>query len=197
MTMARLRLSKLRSQRGVSIVEILLAAFLTGLIVAAGMEFYSEMSGQSTVQVDLSNAQLICRNSLQDIKKSLRMAGYKVGSHAPYEINGDTLSVYVSQTQPVDTITYYLLEFTDAQYSVCPNLPAGRRLWKLMRSFNSNSAEILSDYVTGIEYTVLDSANVIVQIGSQTEHSDESLEAGNGYRTYSLVERVSIRNLTI
>jgi hypothetical protein len=66
-----------------------------------------------------------------------------------------------------------------------------------MRSFNSNSAEILSDYVTGIEYTVLDSANVIVQIGSQTEHSDESLEAGNGYRTYSLVERVSIRNLTI
>lgn len=187
----------LRSQRGVSLLEVLIAAFLTGLIATAAFQFHIEMSGQSEAQYDLANAQLTCRNSLMDIKKTLRMAGYKLPESQPaYRVSGDTLVVYMAGAQPIDTITYYLDEFTISEYAGIGAVPEGRHLYKLMKKTNAAPAEIFSDFLTELSFTVMDSANVIVALGSQTEHQDFRLKQDNGYRTYSVSERINIRNLS-
>jgi hypothetical protein len=186
----------LRSQRGITLLELLIAAFLTSLIATAAFHFHVEMSGQSEAQFDLANAQLVCRNSLMDIKKTLRMAGFKLPESQPaYRIAGDTLSIYMAGTQPIDTITYYLDEFTQAEYADIGAVPQGRHLYNLMKKTNSDSPEILGDFLTFMTCDLMDSANVIVSLGSQTQHQDLRLKKDNGYRTYAVSERINIRNM--
>ena len=186
----------LRSQRGISLLEVLIAAFLTSLIATAAFHFHVEMNSQSEAQFDLANAQLVCRNSLMDVKKTLRMAGFKLPESQPaYRIAGDTLTVYMAGTQPIDTITYYLDEFTSAEYASIAAVPTGRHLYKLMKKTNSADAEILGDFLTFMTYDLMDSANVVVSLGSQTQHQDFRLKKDNGYRSYAVSERINIRNM--
>lgn len=176
-------------------MEVLIAALLTGVMTAAAFRVYVHLHEQSEVQIDVTETQLICKNSLYDIKKTIRMAGYMLTGHPPYEINGDSLAVYLSRTQPVDTVLYYLEEFTDEEYAAVPDLPSGRKLWKLMKRVNSNPANMFADFLTNINYNVIDSANVVVWVQAQTPRKDHSFNQANGYRTFAVSERVKIRNL--
>ena len=87
--------NKLRAQHGVSLVELLIAVLLTGILTSASFQFYSSMYIQSEAQFDKSEIQNICRVSLSEMKKTLRMAGYKLDAATPpYVINGDSLKIY-------------------------------------------------------------------------------------------------------
>ena len=183
-----------RCQRGISVLELLIAALITGVMTTVAFQFLVAMQNQSEAQQNLSEAQLLCRNSLMDIKKNLRMAGYKITGHPAYEVKGDTLAVYVSRSQPVDTILYYLQEFNDGEYATMPDLPEGRQVYRLMKQTNSDPPGEFADYILNIQYDLTDPSNVVARVTTQAPRPDEDYPSFNGYRSYSLSERIKIRN---
>ena len=188
---------KLRlNQRGFTLLEVIIAAFITVILAVASFNFYSTMHDQSETQFNVSEMNQLARTSMYDIRKNLIQAGFKLGAgHPPYEINGDTLAIYYSLTLPVDTVQYYLVEFSPAEYADLPDLPAGDKLYKLMKKVNSTPETIFANYIKSINYNQLDSANVVVNINVQAMRSDDSYAPNDGFRVYSLSERINIRNV--
>jgi Tfp pilus assembly protein PilW len=187
--------SKLRSTRGGTILEVLIAAFITGIISASAFEFYSSMHGQAEGQQRIIDMQLISRNSVAEIKKNLRMAGFKLASHDPYYVSDDSLVIYLRGSQPVDTIRYYLEEFSDADYGSMPNLPNGVAVHRLMKQVNAADPVIFSDFVTFMQVSLIDSSSATIDITSITNLPDQEWPYNNGYRTYNVSDRVKMRNL--
>ena len=183
----------LRHSAGYTIMELLVALVLTGIVAAAGFSFYVSMHNSALTQEDISNMQHTARSSLQEIAKTLRMAGYELAGHAAYRISGDSLYVFFSDPQPVDTVLYYLQENT----ALGVNAPNGWKPMFLMKKVNNQPAAVFSDVVRSITYTVIDSANVQVSIEAQTAKSDESWDEDSGYRSFTATERVTIRNLEL
>ncbi|HEX2896461.1 MAG TPA: hypothetical protein VHP63_00230 [candidate division Zixibacteria bacterium] len=187
-----------KSTTGYTIIELLIAAIITAIITAASFGFYTSMHRQSEVQIDVSEIQHLCRASLFDIRKTLHMAGNRLGSsQVPYQIKGDTLAVYFSETKPVDTVKYYLTEFSAADYAKVPNLPAGQKVYRLMKKRNSAAASVFADFINDVNFVVIDPTSIALTITAQSSHQDESLQTNNGYRTFSLGERVNLRYLQL
>ncbi|MCH9032662.1 MAG: prepilin-type N-terminal cleavage/methylation domain-containing protein [candidate division Zixibacteria bacterium] len=180
--------------RGLSLLELLIAALITGIMATAAFSFYSKMHIQSETQYEISECQLMCRTSLSDIRKTLRMAGYKIATPPFYEINGDSLSIYFSDTQPVDTIIYFLREFSVSDYQKYPGLPPGTKMHRLMKQINSAPPSIFTDFIEEISFTAVDAANVDISITAHASRSDDSYKINGGYHIYTLSERVNIRN---
>lgn len=183
-----------RSNSGVTLVELMVALVTTSILATASLSFFSGVSNETVTQENISEMQDLSRATLMEIKKDLRMAGYKLEGHAPYEIFGTTLGIYTRQTNPVDTTWYYLEEYTPGEYATMTDLPAGRKLYKLMKKHNSDVPELFSDCIVGIQYTVIDSANVEIKVTTQTAKKDIDWKFHNGYRTFTVEEQVMIRN---
>ena len=191
---AKTKFRPMKNCRGLSLLELLIAALITGIMSTAAFKFYSQMHVQSETQYQVSECQLMCRSSMSEMRKTLRMAGYKITGHPFYEINGDSLSIYYSDTQPVDTIIYFLREFSNADYLKYPGLPAGAKMYRLMKQINSAPASIFTDFISDISFTAVDAANVDISITAHTSRSDDTYKLNSGYSTFSLAERVNIRN---
>jgi len=187
---------KRNDQVGFSILEVLIASVITGIIATAAFSFYTRMSEQSEHQFNISEMHQLCRTSLYDIRKTLIQAGFKITGHPPYEVKGDTLAVYYSDTQPVDTILYYLEEYTDSEYGAIPDLPQTHKLFKLYKKVNSAAPALFADYVVSINYNQIDAANMIVSIDVHSLRKDDSYQPNDGFRTYRLSERINIRNVS-
>lgn len=182
------------SERGVSLLEVLIAVLITGIIATAGFQFYSNVSHQGEVQIDVSEMQNLCRTSMYDIRKALRSAGYMVSGKA-FEINGDSLAVYYSGTQPIDTTLYFIQEYSDSAYAMIADLPTGTSLYYLMKQINSNPPAIYTDFVSDISFTQIDPSNVLVSITTQVPRGDDTYATNGGFRKISLTERVNVRNV--
>jgi type II secretory pathway component PulJ len=183
-------LSKLRNTAGISLVEILVSLIITGLLATASFQFYSDMNGRTLTQQDLSDLQHICRTTVYELKKSIRMAGYKIGSHDPFEIAGDTLFVYQQGTNPVDTIRYYLVQ----EYRM-DAAEGAHQLYQLMKQMNSESAVPMSDHLRSLVFTEIDSANIQVEVTAESERRDHEYTANDGFKSFTLTELIKIRNV--
>ena len=186
----------LRAAAGISLVELLIAIVLIGIIATAAFGFFAQMHNQSVTQRNISEMQDLCRANLEEIKKSLRMAGYKLpAGHPPYEVFGSTLGIYYSDSLPVDTLWYYLEEYSEYDYSLIPDLPAGRKLYRLMRSSNTEPPALFSDLVVDLQFNPVDSVNIMVEVKTQSKLPDMDYPFHNGYRTYFMRDAVRIRNV--
>ncbi|UCC43713.1 MAG: prepilin-type N-terminal cleavage/methylation domain-containing protein [Candidatus Zixiibacteriota bacterium] len=182
------------NSHGFTLIEVVIALFITSVIALAGFQFFTKVSHQSEVQYDVSEMQNLCRISLYDIRKTLRSAGYMVAG-PPYEINGDSLIVYYSATQPIDTTTYFLQEYPDSVYEAVPGLPAGLKLHYLMKGVNSAPPTIYADFISGMSFTEIDSTNVLVSITSRVPRGDDTYSDNQGFRAFTLTDRVNVRNV--
>ena len=189
-------LKKRNNQFGFSMLEVLIASIITAIIATSAFSFYAKMSEQSEHQFNVSEMHQLCRTSLYDIRKSLMQAGFKLTAHPPYEIKGDTLAVYYSDTQPVDTILYYLVEYNDAEYAEISELPQSHQLFKLYKKVNGDAPALFADYIVGINYNQVDAANMIVSIEVHSLLKDDSYQPNDGFRTYTVSERINIRNIS-
>ena len=189
-------LKKRNNQAGFSILEVLIAAIITGIIATSAFSFYIKMSEQAEHQFNVSEMHQLCRTSLYDIRKTLMQAGFKLTAHPAYEVKGDTLAVYYSDTQPVDTILYYLEEYTDAEYAAIADLPQSHQLFKLYKKVNSDAPALFADYIVDIIYNQVDAANMIVSISVHSLLKDDSYQPNDGFRTFRVSERINIRNIT-
>lgn len=186
-----------RRQAGFTILEVLVAGLITGILAMSSFQFYVSMHNQTLTQEEVSDMQTNCRASLHEIGQTLRMGGYKLGTHDPYDIYGDSLYVFFSETQPVDTVLYFLQEFSDQEYAQGYPRPAGMRIFKLMKKVNSLKAAVFADYIKTIRYTAVASDEVLVAITIESQKPDETFQTNNGYRTFTLVDRVILRNANL
>lgn len=190
-------MKRLRTNHGYTIIELLIALFMTGLISMAGFQFYVAMHNSTIVQEEVSEMQNNCRASLDDIIRNLRMAGYRVGGHVPYSINGDSLCVYYLDSASIDTVLYYLASYTTSELATLPSYPDGLVPRKLMKQENGAAAAVFSDYIHDITYTAVSSSTVEVTLEVQSSRPDEGFAENEGYRILSATETVNLRNLML
>ena len=182
---------KLQDTKGHTLVELLIALLLTGIISMAGLQFYVDTHNQTLAQEDVSDMQNVARTSLDEIARTLRQAGFKVGSHTPWEILGDTLFVYFSATKAVDTVGYFLADAVDMGHG------GGVPTKMLMKRMNSAAADVFCDKLSGIRYTVISPAVIDIVVTSSADRTDKSFADNDGVRTLTVAERVQMRNLNL
>jgi hypothetical protein len=188
--------TRMSRESGMTIVELMIGALIFAAVATAGFHFYSRMHMITMGQDSISELQHQGRNTLRDMRKTARMAGFDLTSHIPVRVSGDTLIIHYSLSQPVDTVKYYLDEFTSAQYSNVVNLPTGKKLYRLVKKVNSEAPTLYADYVN--DFTVLrpDLKTILLTITIQSERADDKYTENNGYRTYTQGERVYMRNVS-
>lgn len=190
---------------GFTLIELLIAALITAVLAAAAFQFYVTMQQQVTTQKDISDMQQISRSCLQEIGKNLRMAGYMLpAAHPAYEIPTPTeIWIYIgigdlSDPDPVDTVKYFLQEYTSAEYADVPFLPTGMQLFKLMKQEDSwVDPEVFADFITMISFTPIGTSEMAITLEVQTAKGDETFSLNDGFRTFLNTERITMRNLTI
>jgi Tfp pilus assembly protein PilE len=72
------KLMKLTESRGVSLVEVLIALFLTAIITTAVFQTYVTQHKNYLVQDDISEIQQNARASIDELTRQLRAAGYEL-----------------------------------------------------------------------------------------------------------------------
>jgi len=187
---------KICSHAGVTILELLIACLISATVAAASFQFYSSMHGAAMAQDTISELQHQGRNTLRDMRRTVRMAGFDLDSHVPYKISVDTLAIYFSMTQPVDTVLYYLDEFNSSDYLKVLHRPTGRKLYRLYKKTNSEVAALYADFVNEFTVVQVDSKTLVLTITVMAERADDRYTENNGYRTYTQGERVSMRNVS-
>lgn len=188
-------LKRVRQANGFTITELLIAALITVTVSTAGLQFYTNMHGLALSQTDISELQYLARSSIEEISRSFRMSGFLVPTgHPPYEISGDTLAIYWRNTQPVDTVLYFLEEFTSDEYALTPNLPTGQKLYKLMKRLNSGPAFIYSDYVSTINYVPAGIKSLAVTVTIHAGRKDHAYTENDGFRTFTFGKTIEMRN---
>lgn len=184
---------KVRNQFGLTLLEMLITVFLSGILMTAGLKFYSTMQSQTTSQMELSNVQSICRCSMDEIKSALRDAGFMLTTHDAYFINGDTLMVYYKNDSLVDTMGYFLAE--DQRDDDINGESAASPTYRLMKREINGRVSIYADNIIGISYREVSANRIEITITAQSELWDEAYNFNNGYRRYTLSEEVYLRNI--
>jgi|WetSurMetagenome_2_1015567.scaffolds.fasta_scaffold26115_3 type II secretory pathway pseudopilin PulG len=181
MTIVKIK-TKLASQAGMTIIELLIAAIMTISVVSAAFNFYVKSHQQYISQEDISEAQENLRASVEEIGRQIRMAGYNLpdsiqpiiidsvstGSDT-LVINRDTLTIryYVDQT---DTLNPTLIKEVEGR------------------------AEIYSEQIKNFQVTPLSNMALRITLQSQGYKYDHDIRHGKRVeRTESKV--VTIRNI--
>ncbi len=112
----RLTLNRLWTIRGISLVEVLIAFVLTGIVTSAVLKAYVTQHKNYMTQDDITNIQQNVRASTDELARQIRMAGYAIPlglqSLEPSNTDPDSLTIvyhdegcdtYLSQTMSSPT----------------------------------------------------------------------------------------------
>ncbi len=190
-------MKKLNNKLGYTLIELLVALMITSVLSTASYSFYIRMHNSTITQQEISDMQQNSRNCLHELTQTLRKAGFKTGAHPAYTICSDSLYVFFSETQPIDTVLYYLTDYSDYEIATLSQLPEGHRPKKLMRKVNSGAAAVYSDMVTSVTYSVPSSSSIEITLVTQVARPDEDFSANRGVRTSVATERVTMRNVNL
>ena len=184
------------NQHGHTLLELLIALIVGGIVAAAGVRFYQSMNQQVVSQQELSDMLQVNRICLEEIATNLRWAGYKLTAHDPFMISGDSLEIYYRPDSTVDTIRYFLGEYDEYDStSMAAGLPEGMEAFMLMKQINSEAAVPFADLITRLQYTPINSRTIAITLDNQTSRYDETFSVNNGYREFTNTERVVLRNV--
>ena len=79
------------NERGFSLVELLIAMFILGVVSTAAFNFYSGQHQQVVQQFDVTDTQQGLRSTMEEITRKVRLAGYRVyGQNALVTLNSNT-----------------------------------------------------------------------------------------------------------
>jgi len=189
----RLRLYK--QNAGFTLLEVVIALFISAMVFVAGFSFYVSMSQQVESQQQISNFQQVSRSCLEELSTNLRKAGYLLDGHDEYAIIGDSLYVFYRGTNPVDSLLYFLQEYSDSTYQTkVIGRPSGMHVYSLMKQLNSDAPVEYAGGITEVRYTPIGSDAVAITLEVTAETFDETYKDNNGFRTFINTERVALKN---
>jgi prepilin-type N-terminal cleavage/methylation domain-containing protein len=183
-----------KSESGFTLVELLIASLMASILTFGSFEFYSRMHNSTITQEDISDMQLTGRNTLDEIAKTLGNAGFKVPSPG-YKLVGDSLKVFSRGAAQIDTVTYYLRQFTTGEYALVAGETADMKFYKLMRKVNSAAAVEFSTNVKSLTYNVVNPNTIDIVLTLYAGRTDDDYEFTDGFRTLTATQRVFMRNL--
>ena len=189
---------QLFNNHGITMIELLIALFLTTIITVSAMSFYTSLHQQVLSQQEIADLQQLNRACLDELSTAVRSTGYGVpDTHPIYEEFTDSLVTYNrNDSGTIDTTSYYIEEFTTADYT---NLVIGPlddlTLYKLMKKTNSENAVEFGNFITELQITVISSKLLAITLETQASLSDETFPDNNGYRKFINTERVVVRNI--
>jgi hypothetical protein len=176
---------------GVTIVEIVIAAFILILIVAFTLQAFVGQKDADNIQAQVVEAQQAAAFSLQELTVSIRNAGFQVPFGTPvYRIKPgtaghDTLILYNKNGAGVDSTRYFLDHTTDAAH------PA------LKKKLNTGSASIFAENIEDVDFLPVGPGSpttakqLTISLTARTEDIDKHL---NDYRRRTVSSDVVILN---
>jgi hypothetical protein len=166
-------------QKGLSLVELLIATTLTVLIGSVMLDFYISQHNQFLVQEEISDMQQNGRIAMDEIATNIRKAGYGLTGQPSIFVGTDTLRVYFKCGSQIDTISYYISRI-DALH---PNL---------MKKVSSGSAQVFAENIDSLKFTQsgkLIYVRIVAREGIKDDHF-----IGDKYRRRILCSNVQMRN---
>lgn len=176
-------LKTLNSTKGISIVELLIGAFILAIISAVTLQAFLGQKEASNMQAQVSDAQQAGTFSLAEITKAVRNAGYRVPpGRNPYRIGigalgHDTLIVYNQN----DSVAYFL------NHTLTP-APAHPQL---MFKDTSGAATVYAEDIEDIDFLPVGTNALTVSLTARTEKIDKHL---NDYRRRTVSSQILIPN---
>jgi len=108
-------MQRLRNQRGLTVIELMIAAVIAAGVGLATFEFYQAQHELYMAQLDIVERQGNLRFAADDLSRVIRRAGYNVKGGDIFYVSPayDTLEVYRGNDTDltVDTIRYYINRF--------------------------------------------------------------------------------------
>ncbi|HXF49113.1 MAG TPA: hypothetical protein VNL73_06780 [Verrucomicrobiae bacterium] len=186
-----LKLSKLLSNtKGISIVEILVAAFLVAMVCAFTLQAFVGQKEAGNIQAEVSEAQQAAAFSLTELTVAVRNAGCGVPMGTPpYRIKPgtlghDTLIIYCQNGGSTDSTRYFLDHTTDAAHPT------------LKRKRNTAGAEVFAENIEDIDFIPVGAPvkSITVSLTARTESIDKHL---NDYRRRTVSSNIVMANTTL
>ncbi len=175
----KFKVNPVNSQKGLSLVELLIAATLTVLIGSVMLDFYISQHNQFLVQEEISDMQQNGRVAMDEIAKNIRKAGYGLTGQPSISVGADTLKVYFMNGSQTDTIAYYISR-ADALH---PNL---------MKKVGSGSAQVFAENIDSLKFTQSGKLIYVRIVARENTKHDHFL--GDKYRRRILSSNVKVRN---
>ena len=175
------------NERGMSIIELLIATILSLFVLSAALEFYLSQHKGWLMQNEVAEVQQNARICVDDIAETLRMAGYGLPvGHPSVEIGTDSLTVYAFDeiNADIDTVQYYIFSW-DTRYPY------------LVRHVNGEPAAFFSNDVESLKVAEISPRRFEISLTSRSESPDEEFIGGDGYRRRTVSTEVVARNLAI
>lgn len=172
--------NRLKNQRGITLIEVLIAALLTLIIGAAALGFYVTQHNSWLVQEDVSEMQQNIRVVLDEISKNIRRAGFGVpAGHPTIVVGQNTLTIFYQDSVKIDTIQYYV-SWADTLHP------------RLLRKENSNYAQAYAEDIESIQFNQADKLITISIVAREGRKDPEY--TGDGYRRRTITSKALVRN---
>ena len=194
------------NQRGVTLVELLIALALGLLTVGAVYAVYLEQVKRQIVHEDVLAMQQTARAALDMMAREIRMAGYD-----PMGVNRD-----VDSSNDFHGLTYHPTELhirtdlngngrpTDSKESIV--YLYDNKTSTLRRKVGKGGRQPVAEHIEAFTFSYRDALGhstthapsiraVDVQVTARTAHADRQHPENEGYRTFTLRSRIVPRNL--
>jgi Tfp pilus assembly protein PilW len=173
----------LKNERGLTLLELLVASFLSVIVAGAALHFYLTEHKVWLAQSEVADLQQNARACLDEICGTVRMAGYGLnGGHPAYRIGNNSLVVYFDNGADVDTILFYIQG--DEETSPC-----------LVRQLDQQTPEIFAEDVEALTVNRLTASLLEIGIISRSQKADTETMGEDEYRRRELTSRVRVRNI--
>jgi len=173
-------MNRIRDQKGMTLIELLIAALLTFVIGSAALEFYSAQHNQWLAQTDVSDMQQNARALKDELTSSIRSSGYGIiAGHPRMLVTSDILTIYRRDSTKIDTIQYYVAS-ADADH---PNL---------LKQINRDSPQVFAEDIESVNFARAGNLITVTLVAREGRRDPEL--AGDGYRRRTIVVSAEIRN---
>jgi hypothetical protein len=170
----------IKDERGITLVEVLVASLLTFIVGSAALEFYASQHNHWLTQTDISDMQQNARALMDELSRNIRSAGYGIPvSHPSIRVTSDTLTIFRKDSTKIDTIQYYVSR-TDTLH---PNL---------VKKINQGAVSVFAEDIESAQFVQSGALITITLVAREGRRDPEY--TGDGYRRRTLIARAEVRN---
>ena len=171
---------RIKDEKGITLVELLIASLLTFIVGSAALEFYISQHNQWLTQTDISDMQQNGRALLEELSRNIRSAGYGILSgHSSIRVTSDTLIIFRKDSTKIDTIQYFISS-------------AGTFHSNLVKKINQGAPQIFAENIESVQFAQSD-VLITVRLVAREGRKDPEYP-GDGYRRRILIARAEVRN---